>query len=58
MLFIIIGSSKKQTLFTLSVSNTRTIFYNVKQENKVALLTNKFMKHFNQTRPLDTLVQQ
>ena len=50
MLFIILGASRKQALFTLSVENI--IF----KENKIILLPNKTMKHTKANRPLEPLI--
>ena len=50
MLFIILGSRRKQTLFTLSTDNI--IF----KENKVSLLINKTMKHTKPNTPLEPLI--
>ena len=50
MLFIILGASRKQALFTLSVENI------VFKENKIILLPNKTMKHTKANRPLEPLI--
>ena len=47
MLFIILGTRRKQALFTLSVENF------VFKENKVILLPSKTMKHIKANRPLE-----
>ena len=50
MLFIILGTRRKQALFTRRVDNI------VFKENKVILLPNKTMKHTKANRPLEPLI--
>ena len=50
MLFIILGTRRKQALFTLSVDNI------VFKENKVILLPNKTMKNTKANRPSEPLI--
>ena len=50
MLFIILGTRRKQALFTRRVDNI------VFKENKVILLPNKTMKYTKANRPLEPLI--